>query len=143
MLHRFTKNVISGVCLALGLWTAKLGAQPASGITTGGKVSAFSMDDIITRPWLNYPYEDRRNYHQGKGLFRVMLDPKTGWARNVTVIKSTGWKSLDNAALSGLRELRMRPGKWKQVNFPITYTMARNREEAMEKMRRYQATNPR
>lgn len=143
MSHQFTKNVISGVCLALGLWTATLGAQPASGITTGGKVSAFSVDDIITRPSLNYPYEDRRNYHRGRGLYRVILDPKTGWARNVTVIKSTGWTSLDNAALSGLRELRMRPGKWKQVDFPIEYTISRNREEAMEKVRRSQAAAPR
>jgi|GEM_PF-3815373 len=143
MLHRFTKNVISGVCLTFGLWAATLGAQPASGITTGGKVSALSMDDIVTRPSLHYPYEDRRNYHQGTGRYRVMLDPKTGWARSVMVIKSTGWTSLDKAALSGLRELRVRPGKWKQVDFPVTYTMSRTREEAMEKMRRHQAAKPR
>jgi TonB family protein len=143
VLHRLTKSLILGV-LVFGLWTANLRAQqPATGITTGGKVASLSKDDIITRPALDYPYEDRRNYHQGRGLYRVTLDPKTGWARNVTVLKSTGWTSLDNAVVRGLRELGMKPGKWKQVDFPVIYEMARSREEAMEKMRRRQAPNPR
>lgn len=145
VLHRLMKSLgrVTVVCLFLGLWTATLGAQPTTGITTGGKVAALSTDDIITRPSLDYPYEDRRNYHQGRGLYRVILDSKTGRAGNVTVIKSTGWTSLDNAAVRGLRQLRMKPGKWKQVDFPVAYEMARSREEAMEKMRRRQAPNPR
>ena len=60
----------------LGLWTAKLGAQPASGITTGGKVSAFSMNDLYDKTVAAYHLnEDRRNYHEGKGLFRVTARP--------------------------------------------------------------------
>lgn len=141
MLRRFTRSLIGGVfvCLVLGLWTAKLSAQPATGITVVGKVAVFSVDDIITKPHMEYPNEARRNNHQGRGLYRVFLDPKTGWARNVAVLKSTGWRSLDNAALSGLRELRIKPGKWKQVDFPFLFTLSRSREEATERIRRLRA----
>ena len=73
---------------------------------------------------------------RARACFVSPLDPKTGWARNVTVIKSTdGHRSTSQAVLSGLRELRMRPGKWKHVDFPVVYKMFRSREEAMEEMR--------
>lgn len=88
---------------------------------------------------MEYPYEDRRSYHEGSGLYRITLDPETGVVRNVTVLKSTGWISLDNAALRGLRQLRMKPGKWKQVDFPFVYMLSRNREEGLEKIRRLRA----
>ena len=52
-------------------------------------------------PWLydmikaiapGYPDRDRILRHQGEGLFRLMLDPKTGSVIKVAVIKSTGSK---------------------------------------------------
>lgn len=139
--HRLRRNLLCGafVCFALGLPPTNLAAQPATGITVGGKVAAFSVDDIITKPLLDYPYEARRSNQRGVGLYRVLLEPKTGWARSVMVIKSTGWTSLDQAAISGLRELRVKPGKWKQVDFPVDYSVSESREEAMEKIRRLRA----
>ena len=141
VLGPFARSLICDVvvCLVLGLSTAKLGAQVMTGITTGGKVAKFPVDDIITRPDIEYPYEARRSDHQGRGLYRVTLDPKTGWVRNVVVIKSTGWTSLDNAALRGLRQLHLKPGKWKQVEFPFLFTLSRSREEATERVRRLRA----
>jgi len=43
---------------------------------------------------------------------------------------------LDEAAMSALRQWRVKPGKIKSFDFPVTYTMARSREDAMEKIRR-------
>lgn len=48
------------------------------------------MEDIIKGVPPEYPYNDRRIYQQGKGLYRVTVDRKTGSVTNVTVIKSTG-----------------------------------------------------
>jgi TonB family protein len=125
-------------------------AQSVSGITASGKIVTFAptqrlpwMDDVIARMPFEYPYADRRNYHQGKGLYRVSLDTKTGLVRNVIVIRSTGWATLDDAAVRAIRQLRMKPGKWKQFDLPVNYEMARSREEAMEKMRDRQGPNPR
>ena len=101
------------------------------------------MEDIIKRVAPEYPYEDRRNYHQGKGLYRVFVDLKTGVVTNVITIKSTGWPTLDAAAINAFRRWRLRPGKWRQFDVPMTFRMSRNQEEAMETIRRLQATDAR
>jgi TonB family protein len=152
MLQRFTMKVIPvvSVCFILCVSPAKLLAQSAIAIKASGKkVTAAPehklprMEDFIKTVPLEYPYNDRRNYHQGKGLFRVTLDLKTGLVRDVTVIKSTGYTTLDDAAVSAIRQWRLKPGKWKQFDFPVTYEMARSRDDAMERIRRLQATGHR
>jgi TonB family protein len=82
------------------------------------------MDDQVKTMGAEYPYWDRRSHHEGAGLFRLMLDLKTGAASNITVVKSTGFRSLDDSALIALRQWRWKPGKWKQIEMPITFTMA-------------------
>jgi TonB family protein len=138
------------VCFALSVAPAKLFAQPEVAITASGKTVTVATGqkppwraDLINIAPVEYPYRDRMRNNQGSGLFRVTLDPKTGRVTDVTVRKSVGYTSLDDAAISALRQFRLRPGKWKQFDFPVTFEMARNREEAMEKMRRRQAPAPR
>jgi TonB family protein len=125
-------------------------AQSEIAITVSGKVVTVAPGqkppwraDLINIVPIEYPYRDRMRNNQGSGLFRVTLDPKTGRVTDVTVRKSVGYTTLDDAAISALRQFRMRLGKWKQFDFPVTFEMARNREEAMEKMRRRQAPAPR
>jgi TonB family protein len=151
MLRQFTINLMRIVflCCVLGVLPAKLLAQSATGITASGKTVTAApeqkppwMGDVIKTVPLEYPYNDRRNYHQGKGLFRVVLDLKTGLVRDVRVIKSIGYPTLDDAAVSALRQWRLKPGKWKQFDFHVTYEMARSRDDAMEKLRRLQAKEP-
>ena len=96
------------------------------------------MKDILVKRAPEYPVEDRRAYHQGRGIFRIVFDTKTGWAKEVIVRKSTGWQTLDKAVITAFRQWRVKPGKWKQFDFPVTYQMSRSREEAMEKTRQLQ-----
>lgn len=141
---------VAFVALVLGVSSANLLAQAAIGITASGKVVTSAperaspwMHDVIKTVPPEYPDRDRMLNNQGSGLFRVALDPTTGLVKDVIVRKSTGYASLDNAAVSALRQWRMKPGKWKQFDFPVTYEMARSREDAMQKMRQRQATKPR
>jgi TonB family protein len=152
MLQCFTLSSmrVAFVWSVLCVSPAKLFAQSVIAIKAKDKTvtAAFErktprMEDIIKTFPPEYPYNDRRNYHQGKGLYRVTVDRKTGWVTNVTVIKSTGWATLDDAAVSALRQWRLKPGKWKQFDFPVTYEMARSRDDAMEKIRHLQAEGDR
>ena len=134
------------LCLVFSISAAPLGAQEEIVIKskTKARPSASNnkspqMEDILKKVSPEYPVNDRRNYHQGRGIYRVFVDFKTGWVTNVTIVKSTGWQSLDAAAISALRQWRVKPGKWKHFDFPVTYEMSRSREEAMEKIRRLQA----
>lgn len=131
------------LCTGVALCVADLRAQALTGITGGGKV--VRVPEKVTHPWAQdvikvvppeYPYRDRARFNEGKGLFRALIDPKSGHVTRVVVVKSTGYRSLDEAASSALQQWRLRPGKWKVIEMPINYEMSRSRAEAMEKIRR-------
>ena len=49
--------------------------------------------------------------------------------RSPSVIKSTGYQILDNAALAAFRNWRWKPGKWKQVDVPITFKLEQGQHQ--------------
>jgi TonB family protein len=77
-----------------------------------------------------YPFSDRAAYHQGHGFFRIAIDLKTGCVLTVNVAKSTGFKTLDDSAVAALRKWCWKPGKWKEVGVPVTFTMGSRRPMA-------------
>jgi TonB family protein len=83
----------------------------------------WNFADRIKAIGPTYPFADRQRYHQGSGLFRITIDSKTGAAAHVTVLRSTGYASLDNSAMVALARWRWKPGTWKQVDMPITFEM--------------------
>jgi TonB family protein len=81
------------------------------------------IDDAIKKVAPQYPYEARSRHQTGSGLLRITLNLRTGSVMKVTVIKSTGSPILDNAARSAFLQWRWKPGKWKEIDVPVTYTM--------------------
>jgi TonB family protein len=59
---------------------------------------------------------------QGRGLFQLKLDLKTGYVANVTVVRSTGIAELDTSAVAALRQWRWKPGKWKEIEMAVAFT---------------------
>jgi TonB family protein len=97
--------------------------------------SAVDARGVLHRgkPWINdrtnsvapaYPFSDRLHRHQGTGVIRLTLDLKTGTVRQVSVVKSTGFRTLDACAMSAFRQWRWRPGKWKEINLPVTFRLS-------------------
>jgi TonB family protein len=84
----------------------------------------WNFADCIKAVGPEYPSADRARYHQGIGLFRVTIDPKSGTVAHVTVRRSTGYASLDSSAVAALRRWRWKPGTWKEVDITITFQMA-------------------
>jgi TonB family protein len=80
------------------------------------------MNDIIKIVPLKYPYEARVRRIQGSGLFRLSLDLNTGSVSKVTVIQSTGSPMLDNYTSDTLHRWRWKPGRWREVDVPVTFT---------------------
>jgi TonB family protein len=70
-----------------------------------------------------YPYADRAAGHQGTGVFRLILDLNTGSVKKVSVMKSTGFPSLDEAAVFALLQWRWKPHKWREITIPVTFVM--------------------
>lgn len=71
-----------------------------------------------------YPYEARRARQQGSGVFRLQLDLATGRVTKATVLKSTGIAMLDNSALWALRRWQSKPGRWREIEFPISFSLS-------------------
>lgn len=65
---------------------------------------------------------DRFPGPQGRGLFQLQLDLKTGSVTKVTVVKSTGFAQLDDLAVAALRKWRWKPGKWKEIEMAVAFT---------------------
>ncbi len=84
----------------------------------------WNFADRVKAVGAEYPYADRQGYHQGSGLFRITIDPTTGAATHVTILRSTGYHTLDNSAMVALGRWRWKPGTWKEVDMPITFHMA-------------------
>jgi TonB family protein len=83
-----------------------------------------------------YPYEARRSGITGKGVLVAEVDYNSGKVKSVRMEKSTGSRILDQAALSAFGQWQFKPRTIRRFRTPITYEMARSREDAMEKIRR-------
>ena len=134
-----------GACLWLGALDAS--AQSASGVTAGGQFVSSGprgkppwAEDIVKRVGPEYPVSQRERFNEGAGVYRGIIDVKTGLVREVVIKKSTGYPALDRSAVTALRQWRFRPGKWQAFEIPVRFGMSRSRAEAMEKMRRLRAS---
>jgi TonB family protein len=79
--------------------------------------------DCIKAVGPEYPYVDRQRRNMGTGLYRQYIDLKSGAITNIAVLRSTGVASLDNSAMAALRKWRYKPGTWKQIDMPVTFTL--------------------
>jgi TonB family protein len=70
------------------------------------------------------PKYHREFSSDGHGLFRVMIDLKTGSVTNVLILRSTDSETLDKNACVALRQWRWKPATWKQVDIPVTFEPA-------------------
>jgi protein TonB len=77
----------------------------------------------VSAPRPEYPYEARRARITGNGIAVIVVDPANGVVTDVTMAQSTGSPVLDNAAISGFRRWRFKPGNVNQVRVPISFTM--------------------
>ena len=81
-------------------------------------------------PWLDdrvhsvapvYPEADKVAHRGGEGVFKMILDMRTGAVAKVVVVKSTGFRNLDQSAIAAFRQWRWRAGRWKEIEMPITF----------------------
>lgn len=77
----------------------------------------------VSAPRPEYPYEAKRQRITGEGMAAMTVDSASGQVSNVSMVRSTGNPFLDNAALTGFRRWRFKPGTVSSVRCPITFTL--------------------
>lgn len=92
--------------------------------TSPGSLSLSSVKIVaLSAPRPEYPYEARRQRITGSGIVAMTVDPATGRVTEVSMWQSTGSPYLDNAAITGFRRWRFKPGTAFRIKSPITYTL--------------------
>src|SRR5207302_4615593 len=74
------------------------------------------IQDLLRTLAPEYPSQERALHHEGAGRFRVTLDLRSGTVVSVSVLESTGFKTLDESAVVALSRWRWKPGRWKEVD---------------------------
>ena len=77
----------------------------------------------ISAPRPEYPYEARRQKVTGDGVVTMTVDPSSGNVISVSMSRTTGSPFLDNAAMTGFKRWRFRPGTVSSVTCPVTFTL--------------------
>ena len=62
-----------------------------------------------------------KDWPEGKGVFLLHVDEKTGEVRSVDVIRSTGFAVLDRSGIAAFKQWRFRPGPT-SIKIPLTFT---------------------
>jgi protein TonB len=92
-------------------------------VTIGSTSLSSARVSALSAPRLEYPYEARRQKITGTGTVVLTVDPVSGNVTSVAMEVSTGSPVLDNAAITGFRRWRFKPGTVSRVKSPITYTL--------------------
>lgn len=83
------------------------------------------LADLITRSGVEYPEWGKNHHEKGTGVFRMIVDPTSGKVTKAMVIKSTGFRDLDDSAATALGKWRWKPGTWKQADVEISFDMGK------------------
>jgi TonB family protein len=77
--------------------------------------------NVLYKVGPRYPRHLQSAQIGGTGVFRMIIDFKTGKVTDVQVVKSTGNDELDREAFLALRRWRFKPGKLTKADMPITF----------------------
>ncbi len=93
--------------LSLFIAVAFVGSIGATDIV---RIPSQYKKDTIAAPDPEYPLKARNIGYQGQGIYRLMINDKTGIVSEVKVMKTTGHRELDAAAVMTLFNWKFRPG---------------------------------
>jgi TonB family protein len=114
--HWLKIAVISLIALQAGLSSThaqRRGLEP--------QVQTGTPPGLIKKVEPEYPIGFVLHGAAGKGLFRLTINPKSGEVDEVKVVKSCGYKDLNELAAKALLQWRFQPGTRGPVEVPVEF----------------------
>jgi TonB family protein len=105
-------------------------AEKTTVIWADGHSSAVSDEELIgnttSAPSVAYPEEAQKAKTAGSGVYELRID-KAGKISAVAVMKSSGSAMLDKAATTAFKKWRFKPGVFRSVRIPVSWSVNRVR----------------
>ena len=120
---RFAPARVNGSPVSETHWTKFPNKETMTGVDVKGFRHSGSdlLNDLIVTSRPVIPSSVRMGGRSGSGLLRLTLDLKTGSVTRVAIVRSTGSPAYDDSAIEAFREWRWKPGRWKEIDVPITF----------------------
>src|SRR5712692_8217474 len=113
--HSFKIALVSVIALA-GLSSThaqRHGVEPI--VTTG------SPAGLVKKIEPEYPMGFVIHGAKGGGIYRLTINPKSGLVDEVKIVKSTGYRELNELAAKALLQWRFQPGTHSPVEVPVDF----------------------
>ena len=114
--HWLKVAVISLIALQAGLWSTH--AQRRS---LDAQVQTGTPPGLIKKVEPEYPPDVELRNAAGRGLFRLTITPRSGEVDEVKIVKSCGYKILNELAAKALLQWRFQPGTRAPVEVPVEF----------------------
>jgi TonB family protein len=85
------------------------------------QVQTGTPPGLIKRVEPEYPPGVVLHMAEGKGLFRLTINPRSGEVDEVKIVKSCGYKILNELAAKALLQWRFQPGTRGPVEVPVEF----------------------
>jgi TonB family protein len=114
--HSLKIAIVSLIALLTGLFSAhaqRHGVEPY--VTTG------SPAGLIKKVEPDYPIGFVIHGAKGRGVYRLTINPKSGLVDEVKIVKSTGYRELNELAAKALLQWHFQPGTHSPVEVPVDF----------------------
>ena len=108
---------------AISLIALQAGLSSAHAQRRGLEAQVYtgSPPGLIKKVEPEYPAGYVLHMAEGKGRFRLTINPKSGEVDEVKIVKSVGYKDLNELAAKALLQWRFQPGTRGPVEVPVEF----------------------
>jgi TonB family protein len=85
------------------------------------QVNTGNPPGLIKKVEPEYPPGYSLHGAEGRGIFRLTINPKSGLVDELKVVKSTGYKELNELAAKALLQWKFQPGTRSPVEVPVEF----------------------
>ena len=114
--HWLKVAVISAIALLAGFSVTQAQRRGME-----AEVKTGTPPGLIKKVEPEYPTGFLVHGAQGSGRFRLTINPKTGEVDQVKIVKSVGYKELNELAAKALLQWRFQPGTRSPVEVPVEF----------------------
>ena len=112
------RHLIVAGTIFVGYATATVFADAPTASTARPRRALYSPKPKYLREWAEKGIV-------GKGILELTVNSKTGRVTSARMLKSTGYKVLDNSAIKAFTGWHFKPGTVSRVRVPIEFTNKR------------------